>query len=184
MVDEFDRLLQAAAEWKQPPVSRWKPPLTRDMDLVIGRDGEWRYRGTPFARRDIARLLSGLLVRDDDGYCLVSPDERLRIRVEDVPFTVTDFEYRGDGPERQVVMKTSLDHSFPLDGEHPLRSPDAEQDRCSGPLVTVRDNLEARMTRSAYYRLVDLGEERDTGGRREFGVYSFGEFFSLGRVTW
>jgi hypothetical protein len=35
------------------------------------------------------------------------------------------------------------------------------------------------VTRALFYDLVELGEERDIGGERMFGVASEGEFFAM-----
>jgi uncharacterized protein len=43
----------------------------------------------------------------------------------------------------------------------------------------VRRNLWAKVTRALFYDLVELGEERDLGGERMFGVASAGEFFAM-----
>jgi hypothetical protein len=43
----------------------------------------------------------------------------------------------------------------------------------------VRRNLWAKVTRSLFYDLVELGEERVVGGVRMFGVASAGEFFAM-----
>ena len=39
--------------------------------------------------------------------------------------------------------------------------------------------LWAKVTRALFYDLVELGEERDIGGERMFGVASAGEFFAM-----
>jgi hypothetical protein len=43
----------------------------------------------------------------------------------------------------------------------------------------VRRNLWAKVTRALFYDLVELGEERDLGAERMFGVASAGEFFVM-----
>jgi uncharacterized protein len=35
------------------------------------------------------------------------------------------------------------------------------------------------VTRALFYDLVELGEEREVGGQRMFGVVSAGEFFAM-----
>ena len=50
------------------------------------------------------------------------------------------------------------------------------------PYIEVRDRLEARIVRSVYYQLVELGQERRIDGEDVFGVWSSGQFFSLGRL--
>jgi uncharacterized protein len=47
------------------------------------------------------------------------------------------------------------------------------------PYILVRKRLEARVLRSVYYDLVELGCEEDIGGAPRFGVWSKGIFFPL-----
>ncbi len=47
------------------------------------------------------------------------------------------------------------------------------------PYLHVRRDLWAKVTRALFYDLVELGEERDVGGERMFGVVSGGEFFAM-----
>ncbi len=47
------------------------------------------------------------------------------------------------------------------------------------PYVELGAGLEARLVRSVYYQLVELGEERRLDGRARFGVWSGGRFFTL-----
>ena len=50
------------------------------------------------------------------------------------------------------------------------------------PYILVRDSLEAKLTRSVFYHLVDLGVEHDTPEGERFGVWSDGYFFELGNL--
>ena len=47
------------------------------------------------------------------------------------------------------------------------------------PYLHVRRDLWAKVTRPLFYDLVALGEERDIGGARMFGVASGAEFFVM-----
>jgi hypothetical protein len=39
------------------------------------------------------------------------------------------------------------------------------------------------VTRPLFYDLVELGEEREVGGRQMFGVISAGEFFAMAEAS-
>jgi hypothetical protein len=43
----------------------------------------------------------------------------------------------------------------------------------------VRRDLWAKVTRTLFFDLVELGEEREVAGRAMFGVTSMGEFFPM-----
>lgn len=150
------------------------------MDLLIDARGQWFYQGGSFQRQDLVRLLSTVLVYQDGEYFLLSPAERLRIRVEDVPFLATDFEVADTGDGQQVIFDTNVGFKAPLDEHHPLRMRAAPGSTVEVPYVEVRDGIEARLARSVFYRLVELGEERQCADGRRFGIASGGRFFPLG----
>jgi hypothetical protein len=112
----------------------------------------------------------------------VTPVERGRIEVEDVPFVAVELAVNGTGREQQVRLRTNLDEWVTVGPAHPLRlRPTASGAGAQAllPYVGVHPGLEARLTRPAYYQLVELGEERREGGRARFGVWSGGRFFAL-----
>jgi hypothetical protein len=47
------------------------------------------------------------------------------------------------------------------------------------PYLHVRRGLWARVTRAVFYDLVALGEEREVGGERMFGIASGAAFFAM-----
>lgn len=180
-VDDLEKLAKAAdaaPKKKGGPPFPW-PDICGEFDIRIDRDGTWYYMGTPFNRKRLVKLLSTVIRRDDEGgYWLVTPVEAGRITVDDVPFMAVEVIAEGEGRDQNLTLRTNLDHMVPLDGAHPLRI--AEDDTLGTPLpyVLVRDDLEARILRSAWYQLVERGEQ---DGER-FGVWSAGQFFELGRV--
>lgn len=81
-----DQLAKQVSAERPPPVERWNPPLSGDIDLRIARDGTWYHEGTAFQRESLARLFASILRRDEDGqYYLVTPVEKWRIQVDDAP---------------------------------------------------------------------------------------------------
>ncbi|HUH24051.1 MAG TPA: DUF1285 domain-containing protein, partial [Brevundimonas sp.] len=69
-----------------PPVHLWHPKHCGDIDILIRADGVWMHEGSPIGRVELVRLFSTVLRKDPDGYHLVTPVEKLKIRVEDLPF--------------------------------------------------------------------------------------------------
>lgn len=65
-----------------PPVEQWNPPFCGNIDMRIARDGTWFYCGTPIGRPALVRLFSTILRKDRDGYVLVTPAEKVGIKVE------------------------------------------------------------------------------------------------------
>lgn len=154
-----------------------------DFGLNIRRDGTWFYRGSPIGRKPLVKLFASVLRRDDEGgYWLVTPAEKGRIDVEDVPFVAVEATIAGRGHEQTVTLRTNLDEIVTVDREHPLR---VAEDAATGepaPYVMVRDRLEARLARPVFYDLVEHGEERTEGDVRVLGIWSNGQFFRLGAL--
>ena len=51
---------------------------TPDYDIRIDRDGTWFHQGTPIGRKELVRLFSTILRKDDEDYVLVTPAEKMR----------------------------------------------------------------------------------------------------------
>lgn len=157
-----------------PPVHLWNPPLCGEIDIRIGTDGEWFHSGTPIRRAAMVRLFSTLLRRDGEDYYLVTPVEKLRIAVDDVPFIAVGVEVAGDGRDQVLVFTTNVGEQVVAGSEHPLRLGRYGSD-AHVPYLEVRVGLWARVGRAAYYHLVERAGEH----RRVNGVWSQGEFFAL-----
>ena len=156
-----------------PPVHLWNPPNCGEIDILIRADGVWMHEGSPIGRKELVRLFSTVLRKDPDGYCLVTPVEKLSIRVEDVPFRAVAVERRGD----DLAFVTDVGDETVAGPDHPIRVAVAE-DGEPRPYVHVRGGLEARIERSVFYELVEAAE-RDANG--VLGVRSGGVWFELGR---
>jgi hypothetical protein len=154
-----------------------------NFDIHIARDGTWSYRGSPIERLPLVKLFASVLRRDAaGGYWLVTPVERGRITVEDVPFSAVELTVTGKGKEQVLVFRTTLDDSVSADESHPLRVDNDDVTGEPNPYIVVRDGLEARLSRAVFYHLVELGREERVGDTARFGVWSKGTFFPLGSL--
>ena len=157
------------------------PPIDRgDLDIRIGRDGTWYYCGSPIGRPPLVKLFGSVLRREQDGtYWLVTPAERGRVTVEDVPFLAVALTVEGDGRDQRLIFRMNLDEFVTAGPENPLR---VETPASGGPVpyILVRDCLEARLARPVFYELVELGTEERVGDAIQFGVWSKRMFFRLG----
>lgn len=163
-----------------PPVHLWNPPFCGDIDMRIARNGTWFYMGTPIGRKALVRLFSGILRRDGDQYFLVTPVEKVGIRVDDVPFVAVSLQVEGSGEAQVLRFTTQVGDEVKAGAEHPLRvvlDPDTQE---PAPYLHVRANLEALIHRNVFYQLVELAQPRQIGGRSWLGVWSCGTFFPLG----
>lgn len=159
-----------------PPVHLWNPPFCGDLDMRIASDGTWYYLGTPIGRPALVRLFSTILKREDDKYFLVTPVEKVGIRVDDAPFMAVEMLKEVDPPRLQ--FRTNVEDWIVCDAAHRLRFERGESDGLT-PYLHVRADLWAKVTRALYYELVDMGEERMIDGHEMFGVESAGAFFPM-----
>jgi hypothetical protein len=151
-----------------------------DYDIRIGRDGTWFYIGSPIGRLPLVKLFASVLRREPDGrYWLVTPAERGRIEVDDVPFLAVALTVAGEGPRQELILRTNLDDIVTAGPDNPLRFETAASGE-PAPYILVRDGLEARLSRTVFYELVELGCEERIDDRTQFGVWSSGVFFRLG----
>ena len=157
-----------------PPVHLWNPAHCGDIDIVIRRDGTWLHENSPISRAELVRLFSTVLRKDPDGYCLVTPVEKLSIRVEDLPFRAVAVTEAGG----VLSFTTDVGDVVEAGAEHPIR---VETDPVSGepaPALHVRADLWARIARPVFYELVERATVED--GR--LTVRSGGAGFPLGPV--
>jgi hypothetical protein len=161
-----------------PPVHLWNPPFCGDLDMRIAGDGTWFYMGTPIGRAALVRLFSTILKREDGKHFLVTPVEKVGIRVDDAPFLAVEMLKESDERGPQLRFRTNVDDWVTCDAAHRLRF-EASADGGLTPYLHVRADLWAKVTRAIYYDLVDIGEERVVDGREMFGIASGGEFFVM-----
>ncbi len=180
--DSIAASLRAATGRGLPPVHKWNPPQTREMDLRIRRDGTWVHEGTIMSRAELVRLFSTILKREGDAYFLVTPIEKVKITVDDVPFIAVDFESSGDGTDQTLTFLTNVGDRVTADADHPIRVETDPETGEPAPYVEVRAGLEALIDRKSFYRMVDMAEVVETGAGATLTIHSGGVAFDLGRA--
>lgn len=170
-----------SATRRLPPVDQWNPPLSGEMNLRIARDGVWHHDGAPIQREALVQLFASILRYDEDGcYYLVTPVEKWRIQVDKAPFLAVRLDAIGVGRDQVLHITTNVGDTFVIGLDHPLIVDYPTANGEPVPTVQVRGRLRALLTRSVFIELAELGEERPSAPRREYGVWSQGQFFSLG----
>ena len=164
---EIARLAEAR---KLPPIEQWDPAHCGDSGMRIARDGTWYHEGSPIGRPALVRLFSTILRRDPDGIYLVTPAEKLRIRVEDAPFVAVRVDRVGEA----LRFTTNVGDEVEAGPDHPIRLEEGERGE-PRPYVHVRGGLEALIARPAFYELAEMAEARDG----LLGVVSNGAWFAL-----
>ena len=171
-------LLRQIGDTRLPPVDKWNPPHCGDSEMRIAADGTWFHQGTAIRRPEMVRLFSRILRREaDGGYVLVTPVEKLDIRVEDAPFVAVAVESEGQGRDRRLGFRLNTGDAVIAGPDNALRIDDGEAG--PRPYVHVRAGLDALVARAPYYELVAwaLDEEGDPPG-----LWSGGVFFPLGAM--
>src|SRR3974390_935645 len=92
-----------------PPVHLWNPPFCGDLDMRIASDGTWFYMGTPIGRPALVRLFSTILKRGGAKHFLVTPVEKVGIRVDDAPFLAVEMQTETVAGQRLLRFRTNVD---------------------------------------------------------------------------
>lgn len=163
-----------------PPVEKWEPDFCGDLDMEIKADGTWFYMGTPIGRPALVRLFSTVLRKDEDGRTyLVTPVEKIGIRVEDAHFNAVEMHVTGEGEDQVITFRTNVGDVIAAGEAHPLRFVTDDETGGLKPYILVRGRLEALVTRAVMYDLVALGEELMLDGVEMFVLRSGGCVFPV-----
>ncbi len=138
-------------------------------ELRIDRDGRWFHEGIEIVREDIRSYFSRYLVRSDDGgYAVRIGRDECPVVVEDVPFIVSRVTSASDGG---LSLLLSDGTSERLDAETIKIS------ESNAPYCGVRNGLEARFSRAAYYQLAEFIEYNEKTG--EYRIVVNGQAITL-----
>lgn len=163
-----------------PPVEKWDPPLSGDMNCKIQRDGSWWIDGDEVSNARLVRLFSSVLKFENDAYYLITPVEKWHIEVEDLPFLIVELDVEHRDQKNQLIkLRSNVGDIVPIDKEHHIGSSPVqglEPTQCI-PFITVRSNLTARLNRQSFINLAELlhpAESKDC-----YTLRSAGEDFTL-----
>lgn len=162
-------IAEAIEARRLPPVSTWMPSETGESHMRIAADGSWWHEGTRIARPAMVRAFASLLIRDDAGHWLVTPQQKLAIMVEDAAFLAIDCVER-DGA---LAFRLNTDEIVIADTDHRLHS----RGSADTPAIylRVRNGCEARLDRSTWLQLAEIALAQGDGST----VISDGTVFPL-----
>ncbi|MET1256119.1 DUF1285 domain-containing protein [Aliikangiella maris] len=175
-----ESLIKAIGDNPLPPVDQWNPQLCGEIDLIIKADGTWLYQGTPFTRHKMILLFSRVLKKEGHQYFLVTPVEKVAIKVEWMPFTIIDFEiiqqakpvYRFfDNCENSVTLTEQTQINFSHYQSQQL------------PIIQIRKNLFASFSRSCYYNLLQTASIEQQNDTHQVCIQSNNLNFCLGEFS-
>ena len=79
------------------------------------------------------------------------------------------------GKKQSLSFEANVGDIFTAGADNPIRVKTNAVSQEPSPYVTVRDNLDAKITRSVFYDMVNLGIEHDG----KYGIWSNDVFFPL-----
>ena len=178
---DFAKLLNSVNSIKEefPPVHLWDPELCEGVEMQIDREGNWFYQGSIIGRKKLKVLFSRILKLENDKYFLVTPVEKVSVKVDLAPYMIVDYEV--DASKTKIILKTNLELSIPLDKEHKLELKRVGDENI--PFIDVRDGIKGFLSRSVYYSLVDIAISQENDSSGELILKSFNCMFSLGEVV-
>lgn len=171
-LDNLTRALQGQPDL--PPINKWHPPLSGDIDILIRENGEWLHEGEPIRRHTLVKLFASILRREDDGeFYLVTPVEKWRVRVEAHPLQIVDFDIRHQPDTAdEVIVTSNVERVYVLGKQYPLVMEE-------GIAVVMLDHgLSAAFSRPAWYRLVEHCQLVDG----QYQLSSAGQRFVIGEL--
>ena len=177
---DFSELLQSvnSIEEKYPPVHLWNPDLCEGVEMKIDREGNWFYQDSIIGRDKLKILFSRILKLEEGKYFLVTPVEKVPVSVDLAPYMIVDYEV--DSDYKNIILKTNLDLSIPLDNDHRLELKNIGDEQI--PFVHVRNNIEGFISRSVYYSLIEIALNQDNGSSNHLILKSFDCEFNLGQT--
>jgi uncharacterized protein len=160
------------------PAPSWDPPDCGDIDMRIAADGTWFYCGSPIGRAPLVQLFASIMRKEGDRYVLVTPVEKVGIKVDDAPFLAVEMRVEWEADEPRLTFRTNVEDLVTVDGEHPLRFEPGASEGLK-PYVRVRGDLWALVKRALFYDLVALGRTERVANEDWFGVRSSRIFFPM-----
>ncbi len=181
-MSELNQLLREIEKAESSSLARkdWQPRHSGVIDIRIAADGTWYHEGRAFQRESLVRLFASVLRKQDDEYYLLTPAEKLIIRVDEAPFVATILEIINEDGRQALVFTTNLGDKIVVDSEHQIRIEVDEKSSEPRPYIHFRDGLEALISRSAFFDLVNLAEEQQRDGKVYLTISSLGHEFELG----
>ena len=177
---DFSDLLQSvnSIDEKYPPVHLWNPDLCEGVEMKIDREGNWFYQGSIIGRDKLKILFSRILKLENGKYYLVTPVEKVAVKVDLAPYKIIDYEV--DSDDKNIILKTNLDLSIPLDKDHKLELKKIGEEQI--PFIQVRDNIEGFISRSVYYSLIEIALKQENTPSDQLILKSFDCDFNLGEI--
>lgn len=180
MIDQ-QTLIKSIGDQPMPPVEKWDPDYCGELDLLIKADGSWIYQATPLTRYKIKLLFSRVIKREGKNYFLVTPVEKLGIKVEWMPFVILDHQVINKNQKKIYCFKDGLENHIELTDLSQLKFSEYQGQQL--PIIKIRRNLFASFSRQCYYRLIEEATLTCQQNKNVLQITSNGKQFSLGEFA-
>jgi len=176
-----DSLFNNISDDAYPNMDSWDPPYCGEIDICIHRDGSWSYNNSPFTRMPLVKMFSRILKREGNDYFLMTPVEKVKIKVEAEAFITVAVEQL-DADPAALAFRTNLDEIVIADKNHFISVIDDDKN-APYPTIHIRNNLHALICRSDFYQLVEWAnyEAEIDQAKTICSIESSGCKFTLGR---
>lgn len=174
----MNRLKQIAAQIDDqslPPVHLWKPDHVGDIDIHIDSNGAWFHEGAPILRDKLVQLFATILWHEHGQHYLVTPAEKLAIRVDDAAFVIHQMEQVDDS----WVVITNTHESIIVGEQNPVQLRQYEGQWV--PYVNIRYDLWGRVNRSLFFQWVETALETQDSESAPLVLSSQGYSFEVAR---
>ncbi len=193
-LDSLSQYLKSSASTRQgrsiPPLEKWQPEQTIDMDLVIKANGEWWHEGEIVTRQSLVSLFATILWKEETNgtteYFLKTPVQKLRIQVEDVPLLINDVGIVTEDGVSWLEFTTTTGDVVRLDNEHPIElrsykptTEDSAAEEQVRPYMLVRNGLTALIGRNTFYHLTEIGQLTEQNDKVILTLESGGQSYQL-----
>ena len=173
---DLKQLLASLEHSKRAPTAQWDPPYCGEVPIHINEQGEWLYKNSTIVRSALVKLFASVLVCEGDDYFLITPAEKVKITVADVPFVITEWRWDYSAESPVLVAVTNLGDEVPVSEKHPIFL------RNDIPYVNIDAKLLARVHRNVYYQWIDEALQKRTTDVATLTITSAGKQFVLGQM--
>ena len=111
---DFAKLLNSvnSIEEEFPPVHLWNPELCQGVEMKIDREGNWFYQGSIIDRKKLKVLFSRILKLENSKYFLVTPVEKVAVKVDLAPYMIVDYEVDDSKTKMKILNITESPDKF------------------------------------------------------------------------
>lgn len=185
-MSEFPPFFQAQhnTPTSAPSLDQWQPSETVAFPILIDDKGEWYHDGDKIIRQSLVRLFASVLWGQDDGqgvaFFLKTPTHLYQIDVADAPLVIVGVNQSVLDGQTAITFITNMGDELVLDETHVPYFAQSRGDKAEWrAYVPMRYRLFAKIARSAFYHLLELGQLSDGDDGIVLTLQSLGKTYTL-----